>query len=319
MPASTANNTASRRPGVLAVHSLDHIAFAVPSLAEAKKFYGAFGLDVATVPGGIELHAAGNPKHCWAKISEGPKRLRYMSFGIFADDLPRFRDKLTSAGLLTAPPPGIQPSDSLWLRDLHGNAVELQVAEKVTPNDKRMTERKSTPAGVVASYGRSKAAVVHPERLSHVAFFSADVPRSVAFYNETLGVRLSDGSLDLVAFMHGAHGSDHHMIAFVKSGGPGLHHMSWDVASLDEVGLGAAQMKAAGYPRGWGTGRHVLGSNYFFYVRDPWGSHCEYSFDIDYVPATMDWKAGNHPPEDSLYLWGPDLPPDFMENTELAA
>ena len=34
-----------------------------------------------------------------------------------------------------------------------------------------------------------------------------------------------------------------------------------------------------------GVGRHVLGSNYFYYVQDPWGSFAEYSYDIDFVPA----------------------------------
>src|ERR1700761_3696879 len=267
-----------RRPGVLAVHSVDHVAFAVPDLNEAQKFYEAFGLDVKPTPAGLEIHAAGRPQHCWMKISAGPtKRLSYLSFGIFPDDLPRFREKLTRAGLLTAPPPGVpytnslSMSESLWLRDPHGIAVELRVANKCTPDDKTISESRSTPAGVVASYSRSKAGRVRPERLSHVALFTHDVPGAVAFYREILGIRLSDSSLDIVAFMHGAHGSDHHMIAFVKSGGAGLHHVSWAVGSLDEVGLGAAQMAAAGYPRGWGTGRHILGSNYFFYVRDPWG------------------------------------------------
>jgi catechol 2,3-dioxygenase-like lactoylglutathione lyase family enzyme len=327
MSASAATVGSSRRPDVLAVHSVDHIAFAVPDLAEAKRFYDAFGLEVRSVPGALQIHAAADPRHCWIKIDEGPgKHLHYVSFGIYAEDLPRFRDQLTKSGLLTAAPAGIapsmigrQPSDSLWLRDPHGIALELHVAPKRTPNEKALTERRSTPAGVVGSYSRAKAAKVRPERLSHIALFSPDVPRSVAFYNETLGIRLSDRSLDIVAFMHGAHGSDHHMVAFVKSHGPGLHHVSWAVQTLDEVGLGAAQMHAAGYLRGWGTGRHVLGSNYFYYVRDPWGSHCEYSFDIDYVPASMDWEAGEHAPEDALYLWGPDLPQDFMDNTEVAA
>jgi catechol 2,3-dioxygenase-like lactoylglutathione lyase family enzyme len=321
MPANTAPTAAtSRRAGVLAVHSVDHVSFAVPDLAQAKQFYEAFGLDVKPAGGGLELYAAGRPQHCWMKIAAGPgKRLSYVSFGIFADDLPRFREKLTRAELLSAPPPGVQPTDSLWLRDPHGVAIELRVAEKCTPDDKTISERKSTPAGVVASYSRSKAAKVRPERLSHIALYTPSVPRSVAFYRETLGIRLSDSSLDIVAFMHGAHGSDHHMIAFVKSNGPGLHHVSWAVGSLDEVGLGAAQMQAAGHRRGWGTGRHILGSNYFYYVRDPWGSHCEYSFDIDYVPATMDWQSGEHAPEDALYLWGPDLPEDFMNNTEVTA
>ena len=38
-------------------------------------------------------------------------------------------------------------------------------------------------------------------------------------------------------------------------------------------------------------GRHVLGSNYFYYVRDPWGSYAEYSHDIDFVPAGSIWPA----------------------------
>ena len=64
-------------------------------------------------------------------------------------------------------------------------------------------------------------------------------------------------------------------------------------------------------------GRHVLGSNYFHYVRDPWGSYSEYSADIDYIPPTCDWDAGDYALEDSIYLWGPELPKDFITNHEL--
>jgi catechol 2,3-dioxygenase len=63
-------------------------------------------------------------------------------------------------------------------------------------------------------------------------------------------------------------------------------------------------------------GRHVLGSNYFHYVQDPWGSFSEYSADIDYIPATCDWAAGDHPPDDSFYAWGPNVPEDFVHNYE---
>ena len=31
-----------------------------------------------------------------------------------------------------------------------------------------------------------------------------------------------------------------------------------------------------------------------------------------------EWPVGDHPPEDSLYLWGPDVPDYFFENTEAA-
>ena len=77
-------------------------------------------------------------------------------------------------------------------------------------------------------------------------------------------------------------------------------------------------MRSAGHTEQWGVARHVLGSNYFCYTRDPWGSWWEHSCHIDYVPAGMSWEAGDHPPEDSLYLWGPDVPPNFIENVERA-
>jgi catechol 2,3-dioxygenase len=79
------------------------------------------------------------------------------------------------------------------------------------------------------------------------------------------------------------------------------------------------QMADAGYTQGWGLGRHVVGSNYFHYVRDPWNSYAEYSADIDYIPAGQDWPPSDHPDEDSFYQWGPPPPEDFANNYELAA
>jgi len=98
--------------------------------------------------------------------------------------------------------------------------------------------------------------------------------------------------------------------------GVGLHHSSWCVPSIDAIGMGAQQMIEAGYPHGWGIGRHVLGSNYFRYVRDPWGSYAEYSFDIDFVEAGSTWPTADHAVEDSLYVWGPTVPEDFVINME---
>jgi catechol 2,3-dioxygenase len=159
---------------------------------------------------------------------------------------------------------------------------------------------------------------VRPLYLSHVLLFSADVARARAFYEDVLGLRLSDHAGSVIAFLHTPHGSDHHLLALAQSDGGGLHHSSWCVDALDDVGLGMEQMVAAGYPDGWGVGRHVLGSNYFRYVRDPWGSFVEYSFDIDFIAPGQEWPAADHPAHDSLYVWGPALPADFVTNHESA-
>jgi catechol 2,3-dioxygenase-like lactoylglutathione lyase family enzyme len=306
-----------RRTDLLGIHSLDHFCIAVPDLSEAQTFYSSFGLNAVARDGGLAL-ATTSQKHRWGQLIEGPsKQLQYVSFGAFADDMPRFAEKLKQHGVerLNAPP-GLD-SDSIWLRSPQGHLVEIRAAEKVSPNEPSafiIDPPASTKRGTIR---RSEATAVHPRRLSHVALFTPDVSGSITFFRDILGLRLSDRSLDIVAFMHGVHGSDHHLIALVTSPGPGFHHCSWDVGSVQDVGLGTSQMAGKGYAAGWGLGRHVLGSNYFHYVRDPWGSYSEYSAGMDYVPCGVEWEATDSPPEDSMYLWGPALPQDFAHNFEV--
>jgi catechol 2,3-dioxygenase len=307
-----------RRKDLLGVHSLDHFCIAVPDLAKAQTFYDAFGLKATPQDQGLALSASAQ-KHRWGRLVEGPrKQLQYVSFGAFADDMPRFAERLKQRAVeRLKPPPGLD-ADSIWLRSPQGHLVEIRAAEKVSPNEPSAFIPDPPASPSRGTVRRSEASRVYPRRLSHVALYTPDVSGSIEFFRDVLGLRLSDRSLDIVAFMHGVHGSDHHMIALVTSPGPGFHHCSWDVGSVQEVGLGSSQMAVNGYAAGWGCGRHVLGSNYFYYVRDPWGSYCEYSAGMDYVPCGTDWQATDSPPEDSMFLWGPMPPQDFVSNFEVA-
>jgi catechol 2,3-dioxygenase-like lactoylglutathione lyase family enzyme len=311
-----------RRSEVTAVHSVNRVVFTVPDIAPAESFYTAFGMDVrrsAQSDQQIDLFTHGHP-HCWMTvIANGqPKALQHLSLGIFAEDEPVFRRKIETLGIGCEPPP-LASREGLWLDSPDGTPLQLLVTEKVSPSSKTSKSSGRMPArGDAAAPMRSQSAKVRPRCLSHVLLYSPDVSAMVIFFDQVLGLRLSDRSGDLVAFMHTPHGSDHHLLAFVKSSGAGLHHTSWDVGSLDEVGEGSEQMRAAGFVDGWGVGRHVLGSNYFYYARDPWGSFAEYSFDIDFVPVGFDWVAGDYAPEDSFYLWGPSVPEWFVLNPEVA-
>jgi catechol 2,3-dioxygenase len=308
-----------RRPGELGVHSLDRFNFSVPDLEAARTFFSNFGLDVREESGALNIHTHGHP-HRWGSVVEGPKKkLQFISFGAFEDDLPRFRERLETLRIPRIDPPAGAESNGLWFRDPDGTPIEIRVAEKSSPNEKSSIECISSAGGVAGAPSCSSKPVVRPRRLAHVLVFTRDIPQAIKFYGEVLGLRLSDRSGDMIAFMHGIHGSDHHLIAFVKSEGPGLHHLSWDVKSINDIGLGAVQMADKGFSKGWGLGRHVLGSNYFHYVRDPWGSYAEYSSDVDYIPVNHDWAAGDHPLEDSFYVWGPVPPEDFAFNYEAKA
>jgi len=312
--------TPLRRKDTTAVHSLHRFVFSVPDLREAAEFYDDFGLDVRKFDGRVDLHTLGHP-HRWASIYERPgsKQLQYLSFGIYAEDRDALVDRIARAGIAVVPPHALADEDGIWIRDPDGTPIQIVTGPKVSPAAKSVTNVASVVPGRGAAPTRSAIGVVRPRRLSHILLFSSDVLRSVHFYTVALGLRLSDQSGEVIAFMHGAHASDHHMLAFAKSDGPGLHHSSWDVASLDEVGLGMQQMADRGHGKGWGVGRHVIGSNYFRYVRDPWGSFGEYSFDIDFIPADLEWHAGDYRPEDSFYVWGPPVPDDFIINHESAS
>ncbi len=309
---------APRRAGAIGVHSVDQFNFVVPDLKVAQRFYSDFGLDVREEGNDLALYTEGHP-HRWGRIGEAAaKRISHLSFGAYAEDMERLRARLRQFNVAQLdPPPGLE-SNGFWFRDPDGLLLEIKVAEKSSPNAKAIVSNPSSPPGVQGSYPRSKAPFVRPRRLSHVLVFVSDISRAIAFYENVLGLRLSDRSGEGVAFLHGIHGSDHHMIAFAKSEGTGLHHLSWDVGSFNEVGLGAMQMADRGHTAGWGVGRHVLGSNYFHYVRDPWGSYAEYSSDIDYIPVDHDWPSADHPGHDAFYVWGPNPPADFIVNHERA-
>jgi catechol 2,3-dioxygenase-like lactoylglutathione lyase family enzyme len=306
----------SRRPGELGVHSLDHFHLQVPDLAVAENFYGEFGLDLSKKGNRLAVGTVGHPP-IWGFVSEGArKKHSHLSFGAFEDDIDMFAKRLTSLGITRLDPPKDVDSNGLWFHDHDGNLVEILVAPKTSPDQKSQFAARSAGPGERGAPFRSTMKRTHPRRLAHVLMFTRDVRKAIEFYTSVLGLRLSDHSGDNIAFLHGIHGSDHHMVAFARSNAPGHHHYSWDVGSIDEIGAGAMHMLDKGFSKGWGLGRHVLGSNLFHYVQDPWGSFSEYSADIDFVPVDCDWQAGDHPPEDSFYAWGPNVPDDFVHNYE---
>ncbi|OYY72845.1 VOC family protein [Sphingomonas sp. 28-63-12] len=301
-----------KRAGALGVHSIDQFVLQVPDIAEARHYYEAFGLDVHQDGEALALHTRGHP-HRWGTIVPGPvKQLQSLIFAIYAEDEAAMAAHLDSIGVARIAGPG----DGIWIAGFDGLPINIRVAGKCSPDAKTRFETHSAPSGSSGAIFNSAAPKVHPRHMSHVALYTTDVIAATSWYETTLGLRLSDGSGPVVAFLHGPHGSDHHLLALVGSTHRGLHHISWDVPSFQDVGLGSAQMMRSGYKEGWGVGRHVLGGNYFYYARDPWGSYCEYSADIDYIPADCVWPSAQHAPEDSFYLWGPDVPPELVANLE---
>jgi len=318
---STPLHAQTKRDGVLAVHSLDEYVISVPDLAVAKKFYTDFGLEVKTEGDHLGIYAFNNPQRYGRILKGDKKRLLWLTFGVYAEDFESMKKHVLSLGLREIASPD-KEGTGFWIQSNDGFPVQIKVAPKSSPSalPPRVFEPESSGKG--RSPSSSIPIKVKPLYMSHMLMFTKNVAQALEFYGKTLGLKLSDSSGEEeigIAFMHSPHGSDHHLLAFLGSSDYGFHHSSWTVESIDQVGLGMKQMSEAGHVEGWGVGRHVLGSNYFRYTRDPWGSYVEYSYDIDFVPHTLEWPAKHHPPADSFYLWGPNPPQEFGMNCEAVA
>jgi hypothetical protein len=98
-----------------------------------------------------------------------------------------------------------------------------------------------------------------------------------------------------------------------------LHHTAWEVDDVDEVGRGASAMLADHPERHiWGLGRHHIGSNFFWYLRDPAGNFSEYYSDLDCIVDDALWQPAAIEGARALYNWGPPVPPSFLAPDDLA-
>jgi catechol 2,3-dioxygenase len=305
----------------MTVRSLQHISLTVPDLAVARKFYSDFGLEERRNGGNTLVMRCHGRDQDQVVLVEGKKKtMHHICFGTRADELAGMKKRLEAAGVRLLDPPNDTPGDGLWFRDPDGLLVNVRVADAArwrgAPEFKINNPGHLNRSGVPGHPARDLK--VQPTRLGHTLRFTPQMEKMIDFYTRTVGLILSDRSQDIVAFMRGHGGSDHHIFGFIKSDKPGYHHASFEVGSIDEIGIGACRLLDKGYRDGWGFGRHVIGSNFFHYVRDPWNSLAEYFCDIDFIPADAKWEPKNWPAEDSLYVWGPKTPEDFGANYEAA-
>lgn len=299
------------------VRGLLHYALEVPDPVAGETFYRDFGLQQAEAGrNSLQLktqHGSGD-----LLLYEGPrKRLHHMAFAAPGAEFEAARDALKRAGIQEVEAPAEAPQVGIWFNDPDGNLVNLrqEIARPTIPTEPTpLYNGPGNPARPFATRNLPEYDRATPRRLGHVLLFTPDPDAAVRFYTETLGFKLSDRVPGVIAFLRCA--TDHHKLAFAKSSHRGFHHASYEVGSVDEIGVGAMWMKERGWRPAWGLGRHVIGSNLFYYIQDPWGSYAEYFHDIDYIPEDVDWQPRDWEARYALYCWGPDVPEDFIENKE---
>lgn len=304
----------------MAVLGLLSVTLDVPELEPGISFYTNAGLICDRQGDVARFRCAGRAYDAIVlRKSVGGKRLNHMT--LRADDLEGIAERVrTQGGAVVSAPEGLNDS-GLWVQDPHGMLIHLVDCAPDSELE-NVTRFEINAPGHTPRIRRSailpcKACPpAKPLRLGHTLMFTPDVSKSVSFMTEALGMGLADRAQDIIAFCCTRKNSDHHVVAFAKSPAVGFHHVSFQVADPDEVGRGGrALLEKAG--RGdWGFGRHTIGSNFFHYIQDPWGSWFEYYSDMDYIDDHSLWNSTNYEMEDSLASWGPAVPSDFVHNYE---
>ncbi|CAH0495428.1 VOC family protein [Novosphingobium sp. CECT 9465] len=290
-----------RGPTTLAVTRVSGVTLDITDRDAACKFVAALGLELAEAGDTVVASAADGSS---MTLRDAPRRrLTGLRFDCQPQDIDGLADAAAAFGATILG----HTATTLVLDGPDGLLLEIRATASATPRNEALI----LPHAPL----HSQAPDARPLALSHVAIFASNPPGALEFYSQVLGLRMSDQCGDGLMFLHSGHGGDHHILALVGSTTSGLHHYSWEMGTIDGIGLRANRLAEAGYVRGWGLGRHVLGSNFFHYIADPWGCHAELTTGLDQVdPAT--WQAGDHDPVDAFYLWGPPLPEGFIANAE---
>jgi catechol 2,3-dioxygenase-like lactoylglutathione lyase family enzyme len=295
------------------ISGLHHYALEVPDLEVAEGFLQDFGLQTREQDGSLVAQCPGREQEQVRLVEAPAKRLHHISFTLAAGTLDSVRAALEHAGTPVIEPPAGADESGLWVRDPDGTAVQLLDQE---PAPTRAVAEVATNVGAthqrigVAAWLTAKDDVL-PRRLGHALLFTPQAEKMTDFYTDVLGLRVSDRIHGLVTFLNAGPG-DHHIFGFIASSHPGFHHASFEVPSIDAIAVGADRMRSKGRDAGWGLGRHTIGSNFFHYNPDPWGSWIEWFSDIDQIDHS--WVAGEWdvPP----HLWGAPPPPTFLANLE---
>jgi catechol 2,3-dioxygenase-like lactoylglutathione lyase family enzyme len=126
-------------------------------------------------------------------------------------------------------------------------------------------------------------------KIGHAVIFVSDLERSKRFYTDVLGFKVSDiydGTKMPGGMVFLRCNGDHHCLALVgdkgDSNGKSLHHLAFELATLDEVFRARDHLKQAGVTITF-NGRRRAGCQVAVEFLDPDGHHLELYWGLDQV------------------------------------
>ncbi|MFT7597915.1 MAG: catechol 2,3-dioxygenase-like lactoylglutathione lyase family enzyme [Acidimicrobiales bacterium] len=205
----------------------------------------------------------------------------------------------------------------------HRVVIDVAVPHPLTPTQLRALN----PPGEQNRVGTRADAVLEdaprtPRRLGHIVMGTPRFKEATAFFVDGLGFKISDQMMKGVATFARIE-QDHHNLLIHPGPTSYINHYAMEMDDIDAIGkAGQAVLGERNDASVVGVGRHVLGSNVFWYMLDPSGTMFEFFTDIDQIiddeawerdHARRDWTPDTAP----FSVWGPKEPEIFFNPPDL--
>ena len=277
---------------MITITDIAYVRSGVTDLDAATRFATEIvGLELAapTEPGVTHLRAD-HRHHCLALV-EGPSGV--ISSGFCAGDsdaLAAAETELERAGI-TVHRGSAEESRSRRVRefigfdDPFGNRVELVSQQETITRPVAFTR----PAGIT--------------EFGHLCLDAPDVREAYRFWSTRFNARVSDWIGDAACLMR--IDPVHHKLAVFRGDGPGLCHMNFQVASIDDVFRNWHFLVEHDVEIEMGPGRHPPSTAIFVYFLGPEGFTYEYSFGVRRIEDDSAWMPRTFDPGEvgSIDMW----------------
>jgi len=291
---------------------VESLVYGVADIAAGVRYYRDWGLDlveqgtrgaVFATPAGQTIRILPHDDRALPAAPDGDgSTLRHAVWGVdSADDLEAL------AGALADDREVVRDADgSLRTVDECGFSIGLAVSRPqpvdVAPPLVNLNQNEQRLNAFVEGIEQAR-----PLRLGHIVYFvpKQGAERQSEFYLDRLGFRLSDRTLGRGDFMRCAGSRDHHNLFLLqRDGAAAFNHAAFEVRNFDEIMMGGSFMKQQGWVPDTTPGRHILGSNLYWYFRNPCGGNTEYFADMDCMDD--DWQPRIWENAPGFSLWSID-------------
>ena len=284
---------------MITLTDIAYVRSGVADLGAATRFATEIvGLELAAPTDTKVAHLRADHRHHCLALVEGPSGVISSGFTVAGPDaLEAAETELERSGFSVCRGSDIEARsrrvrEFIAFDDPFGNRIEL-VSQQETITRPVAYAR---PAGIT--------------EFGHLCLDAPDVHEAYRFWSTRFNARVSDWIGDAACLMR--IDPVHHKLAVFRGDGPGLCHMNFQVATIDDVFRNWNFLRSQKVEIEMGPGRHPQSTAIFRYFLGPEGFTYEYSFGVRRIEDEAGWVPRTFDPAEpgSIDMWlGPTTRP----------